>query len=231
MYRRYSLRGDGRDTPASQVSHVKPMADTLILSVMEQSAVKELANIGLGHATTALAELTGEFFSMSPPSVEHYLLTDVLDGLGLSESLTVGVSMAIFGEASGYILFLTSWQSAQKIWELLLSQAPSAPTEITELEVSAMLEVGNIINSSFLTAISDMINVVMGSSVPQMGIDMGASLLESVVVEASSQETHALTIRTEIQNRDHSVTGVFLYVPSNSGMRTAFGRLGLLEAA
>lgn len=207
------------------------MADTLNLSPMEQSAVMEIANIGLGHATTALAEITGQSFSMSAPSVEHILLVDVPEKLGLGEDLMVGVTVAIHGEASGYILFLTTWQSAQKIWELLLCTSPTLPTEISELEVSAMLEIGNIINSSFLTAIADMIGLDMVSAIPNMGIDMAASLLQSVVVEASATESHALAIRTGIHNEDHSVSGVFLYVPSSAGMRTAFGRLGLLEAA
>jgi chemotaxis protein CheC len=94
-----------------------------------------------------------------------------------------------------------------------------------------MLEIGNIINSSFLSAIADTTGMRLESTPPLMGIDMAASILGSVVVEASLGDHYALAIRTEIQDETGSFEGFFLYVPSVDGLRIAFRQLGIPEAA
>jgi chemotaxis protein CheC len=184
------------------------MEQTLELGVMEQSVVKELANIGLGHATTALSNLTGRPFNMSVPFVESIALEEIPLQLGAQEGISVGITMPIAGDAEGHIMFLTDWESAQGLWTMLLGSAPSDPWGVGELEASAMLEIGNIINSSFLSAIADMTNL-----------------------EASFSEHYALAIRTEIHDLAGTFKGFFLYVPTMDGLKNAFRQLGLPEAA
>ena len=198
---------------------------------MEQSVVKELANIGLGHATTALSNLTGRPFNMSVPFVESIALEEIPLHLGSQEGISVGITMPIAGDAEGHIMFLTDWESAQGLWRMLLGTAPEDPWAVGELEASAMLEIGNIINSSFLSAIADMTNLRMESTPPRMGIDMAIALLASVVAEASITEHYALAIRTEIHDLAGTFKGFFLYVPTIDGLKNAFRQLGISEAA
>jgi chemotaxis protein CheC len=207
------------------------MEQTLELGVMEQSVVKELANIGLGHATTALANMTGRGFNMSIPYVEPMSLEEVPSRLGDPESLAVGITMPIAGEAEGHIVFIADWESAKSLWRMLLGMAPEDALSVGALEASAMLEIGNIINSSFLSAIADMTGMRLESTPPLMGVDMAASILTSVVAEASLEEHYALAIRTEIHDEAGSFKGFFLYVPTLVGLKEAFRRLGLPEAA
>ncbi|MGV3615092.1 MAG: chemotaxis protein CheC [Fimbriimonas sp.] len=207
------------------------MEQTLELGEMEQSVVKELANIGLGHATTALADMTGRAFNMSIPYVEPIALEEVPNRLGNAEEVSIGISMPIAGEAEGHIVFISDWESAQTLWRMLLGAAPADASGVGALEASAMLEIGNIINSSFLSAISDMTNMRLESTPPMMALDMAASILTSVVAEASLGEHYALAIRTEINDENGSFKGFFLYVPTLDGLRIAFRRLGLPEAA
>lgn len=207
------------------------MIETGQLGVLEQSVVSELANIGLGHATTALASMTGRAFNMSVPYVESMALEQVPERLGAGEKLAVGITMPIEGEAEGHIVFLTSWESARSLWRMILGTAPEDNLVVGDMEASALLEVGNIINSSFLSAISDMTNMRMESTPPHMAVDMAASILQSVVVEASLVDHVALAIRTEIHDYQGSFEGFFLYIPTLDGLRTAFRKLGLPEAA
>jgi chemotaxis protein CheC len=209
-----------------------PGMDTrLELGELEQSAVAELANIGLGHATTALSEITGRPLHMSIPYADSMKLEEIPLRLGEAEGLTVGIMMPIEGEAEGHIMFLTDWAGACQIWRFTIGSAPSGLAAIGDLEASAMLEIGNIINSSFLAAIADTTGLQIHSTPPYMAVDMAACILESVVVEASLDEHYALAIRTEIRDDGEAFEGFFLYIPTLEGLREAFRRLGLPEAA
>lgn len=206
-------------------------SETLKLGLLQLSAIRELANIGLGHAMTSLAELTGRSFNMTVPYAENVSLTNIPQMLGNGDEVTVGIYMPVEGDIEGHMAFLFPWPAAQNIWRMLLGNAPEEPGEITELEASAMIEVGNIINSSFLNAISDMTNYKLHATPPFVSIDFGVSILSAIVTEASIEEHAALAIETDILDDNDQATGIFLYIPTIGGLKLLFNALGILEAA
>ncbi|OJU62944.1 MAG: hypothetical protein BGO01_10135 [Armatimonadetes bacterium 55-13] len=207
------------------------MASELELGLMELSVVKEMTNIGLGNATTALATMTGRSFNMSVPEVESVNLDRIPELLGGSESFCAGIYMTIEGDVSGHIGFLMPWTSVQSLWRMILGAEPSEPSEISEMDASSILEIGNIINSSFLNAISDMTNLTMHATPPLLAVEMSGAILDSIAVEASMNDHVALAIRTLIHDFEGSFEGFFVYIPSLGGLRTLFSSLGIAEAA
>ena len=117
------------------------------------------------------------------------------------------------------------------VWRMLLGSAPEIPAEVGDLEASALIEIGNIINSSFLNAISDMTNLSLHATPPVLAIEMAGAILDAVVVEASANDHVALAIRTQIFDEEGTMDGYFAYIPSLGGLRTLFGTLGIAEAA
>jgi chemotaxis protein CheC len=198
---------------------------------MELSAVKELANIGLGHATTAIAEMTQQPFQMSVPHAASVSLEEIPLLLGGREEETVGIYMAVDGEVGGHIAFLFPWRSARFFWKLLLGYIPESVEKVGELEASVMLELGNIINSSFLNAISDMAEVPLHATPPVVSIEMAAAILQSIVLEACVSDYAALSIETRIYDASGEAEGFFLFIPTVGGLRKLFARLGIPEAA
>ncbi len=201
--------------------------ESLGLDLMQQSAIREIANIGLGNATTSLATMTGRFFNMTVPFVESVRLEALPALLGGFEQLTVGIYMKVEGDVPGYMGFLMTWESAQSLWQSLLGQCPQTLEDIDPLASSTLLEIGNIINSGFLVAIGDMTNLELRSTPPEMGADMAGSILSSIVTEASMGDFTALSIRTEIFDESHSFEGFFVYIPSNGGLQKLFETLGI----
>jgi len=114
---------------------------------------------------------------------------------------------------------------------MLLGDAPKDVDSITELDSSALIEVGNIINGSFLRAISEFSNVNMIACPPLMSVDMMSSMLSTIATEASSQDHMALSIKTEIFNAHRSFEGFFIMIPTVEGLSLIFKNLGVLEAA
>ncbi len=199
---------------------------------MEASAVRELANIGLGHATTSLSELLGRPFNMQVPNVETVGLSRVSELMGDPLDLAVGIYMPISGDITGHLVFLFPWGSAQSLWKSLVGSSPDSPSDVDDLFASAALEIGNIINSSFLNAIADMTGLALHATPPLVSIDLGATIVSSVVAEAELEEVVALSIETEIFDTTDTVThGYFLCVPTLGGLKLIFSRLGIPEAA
>lgn len=199
---------------------------------LQLSAIYEVANIGIGHAVTALSELTGRFFTMEIPRVDSVPLATVPDLIGGPEQLTVCTYMPFEGEIEGHTAFLFPWESAQELWVTLLGAAPASLEELNELHVSAMLEIGNIVNSSFLNAVSDMTGLTLHATPPVVSIEMAMAITETVVVEAEERDAFALAIETRIAERgDTGSRGCLLCIPTRAGLRTLFERLGISEAA
>ena len=204
------------------------MTGTIPLGLLEASAVREMANIGLGHATTALAGLTGQPIDMSVPDAESVPIEELPLLLG-SEALCVGIYMAIAGDIDGHVAFVLPWTGAQALWTMLLGAAPGEPEEVDALHASVLCEVGNIIDGGFLTAISDMTNLDLQATPPQLCADMGVAVIGAIVCEAACADTAALAVRTTISTAGADLAGTFLFVPTMGGLRKLFRALGLPE--
>lgn len=208
------------------------MAGNQTLGLIEESAVKELANIGLGHAITSLSTVTGRSFNMTVPSVQAVGMNTLVDLTGDPDMVTVGIYMPVDGDVQGHMAFLFPWESAVNLWTMVLGEAPANPMEISELAASAIIEIGNIINGSFLNAISDMCDLKLHATPPLVSVDAWASITASITAEAELGDVVALAVETEIfESNSNNTKGYFLCIPSVNGLNLLFQRLGIAEAA
>jgi len=199
---------------------------------LEQSAIHEMANIGLGHAITSLSNLTGHSFNMSVPKVEAVALEHVPDMIGGSEEAVVAIYMEIDGDVSGHMAFLFPWKSAQNIWSMLLGSCPEEMCDIDDLRASAMLETGNIINSSFMDALSEMTGLKIHATPPLVSVDICYSIVSSIVAEAELGNAVALAIETKIfETGSHETEGYFLCIPDKESLDLFFKQLNIKECA
>ena len=99
------------------------------------------------------------------------------------------------------------------------------------MDASAMLEVGNIINSNFLNAIADMTGFAMHATPSSLAVEMCSAIIDGIIVEASDKDHYALAIRTIINDGEGSIEGFFVYIPSAWGLQVMVSSLGLSEAA
>lgn len=201
-------------------------------SRLEQSAIHEMANIGLGHAMTALSDLTGHSFNMTVPMVDAVSLSEVPEMMGGSENIAIGVYMSIEGDVSGHMAFIFPWESARGLWKMLLGRSPEDYDDIDELTASAMLETGNIINSSFLDALAELTDLRIHATPPRMSLDTTYSIVSSIVAEAELGDAVALAIKTKIfETHTGSIEGYFLCIPERSSVELFFDQLRVRKTA
>ncbi|MGI6307367.1 MAG: chemotaxis protein CheC [Dethiobacteria bacterium] len=196
-----------------------------IVNAYKLDVLKELANIGMGHAVTSLAQmLDGEKICMDVPTATLAPLQDIPELLGGAELPVAGVFIASSGDVQLKILFVLPLESALNLTSILL---PDAQGNFDALELSALLEVGNILTSAYLTALSLMTGLKLLPSPPTIAVDMSAAIISTVMAEAHVLDDELVLLQTTLSSRKKRITGHILMLPDYGALKTIFTLLGI----
>jgi len=197
------------------------------LDAFRQDALREIGNIGLGGAVTALSEMTGVCFRLEVPEVLELTTAQLHLVCPSEECLMVGTIARVEGDWQGEGAFLFPWHSAQILWQILTGSAPADLSELNELYESALREVANIMLGSFLTALSQLTSFELHMEPPAFAADMTAALMSSMVVEAMYGQRELLSIETRFCIPEQQFEGFFFYLPETGSLQKLFDVLGI----
>lgn len=188
--------------------------------------LKELANIGTGHATTALSQmLSGRLFQLVVPEAQMLPFSEAAQYVGGLEQTVVGIFIVISGDVKGHMAFLLPLDSAFVLIRLLTGDDSR---EINEMALSALEELGNVMVTSYLNALSKMTDLLMAPSVPGVAVDMAGAVWQSVL--AGAQVINEVTvIRTEFFADGEAIEGNIIFLPDDDDFRKIAHLLGLEE--
>ena len=96
----------------------------LELSEVHLDALREICNIGMGHAATAFNQMTGQPVMFSIPELSIVPLNKVPDFIGGTEQVVAGIYLKIWGDIQGNILLIFPGQSVRDLCSLLTGGAP-----------------------------------------------------------------------------------------------------------
>lgn len=203
------------------------MGDNLInnLTEMQKDAIKEIGNIGAGNAATAFAEFLDCKIDMSVPSVEILPISEVPEITGDIEQKVVGILLQVKGEAPGHILFVLPRESVRHLLCLVLNREVDLE-DISEVEISAIKEIGNILSGSYLSSFNQMTNMGLMQKVPAFAYDMAGAILSSSMVPLTETSDHALLIETHFIDGGHAIEGYFFLIPEPGSLRLILEKLG-----
>lgn len=188
------------------------MADIRALSDLQLDAIKEVGNIGAGHAATALSQLIDKKILIAVPKVLCLPLARVVDLVGGNQALVAGVTMHVLGDVSAKIVLILPRQSALQLAGLLTKQEAGERQTLTMLEHSAIKEAGNILAGAYLNALTEFLGLLLLQSVPQLVFDMA----EAVVHELSKglpSSAEVICIETEFMESQRVIQGYFFLMP------------------
>ncbi len=174
--------------------------------------LSEIGNIGAGNATTALATLLNTKVDMHVPKVELLEFKEVGAEMGGEETLMAGIYQVIEGDITGSIMFLLEEKTAKLLVAKLMGMENPIEGEFTEMEISALKEIGNIITGSYLSSLSTLTNLFINASVPAISIDMCEAILSVPAIEFGELGDKMLLIKTEFTD-DVKLEGYFVLVP------------------
>lgn len=207
---------------------------------MQYDVLREIGNIGAGNATTALSQMINSKIDMKVPKVELLEFKEVSEIVGGAETIVVGILFTLGGDVDGMMMFMMEQDPSRYLVNMLLgdmgeregSKEEKTENEIegeefTELELSALNEIGNIIAGAYLSSLSTLTNLTITSSIPYMAIDMAGAILSVPAIEFGKIGDKALLIETEFGNFDKALNGYFLLIPTLETYSAILRSLGL----
>ena len=190
-------------------------------SDLQLDALRELANVGSGTASTALSAMLGRSVDITVPNAFVLPMAEAVESIGNPEDDVTGIVLGVFGDMEATVLLLVNPNHAALLCGMLGVPADS------EFGESALMEIGNIVGSSYINALAMMTGMSIEPTPPGLATDMLAAIVESVLAQRAPGGDVALLLDSDmvVEGEDCSVS--FLLVPDQGGVEQLLARLGL----
>lgn len=199
------------------------------LNAAQMDSLQELANIGAAHSATTLSQMVNSQIDMSVPEINVVDISRV--GEFLSDELTAMVVFELQGDVphGGYLVLHFPRESATRTANILLG-SPNREHPLSEMDQSAILEVGNIMISAFLSAASDLIGFIMMPSPPVLVLDMAHAAITSLIAQMSMEVDDVILFRIQLNSPEQNISGNILIFLEVSMLEKVAARLRELVA-
>ncbi len=145
------------------------------VGAMQLDVLKEISNIGAGNAATSLSSLLGKSVDMSVSRVAPMPFNEIVEYVGGAERMILTVFVRIEGGISGNILFTMNLPDARALVRHMTGVVEEEG--FSEMGLSVLHEVGNIVIGAYITALSDFLGFELHPSVPSLAMDMAGAIL------------------------------------------------------
>ncbi|WP_201785611.1 chemotaxis protein CheC [Syntrophomonas wolfei] len=199
------------------------------LSGMQLDILREIGNIGSGNAATALAQLLNAKIDMNVPQVNILPFAEVPALVGGADLHVVGLFLVATGSAPASILFLLPVDKACLLVDMLMGKewGKTDPTNLSDMDFSALMELGNIICATYLNALAVFTQLDFRPSVPALGIDMAGAILNAVLAQFGAVADHVLVLETEFKRDEQEIVGHFFLLPEPGSLDVILASLGV----
>ena len=190
------------------------------LSERDMDVLREVANIGAGHAATALSTMIGSTIMISVPRVNVLQVDDLPPVVLDHEEPVAAVLLHMLGDLTGRTLLVFPCAAALRLADLLLQREPSGSFALGELEESAIMEVGNILSSAYMNALAEFLGMMLLPSPPTLRIGTSASVLADAHVRFALEADQVLYVESEflLKDVDVKLRGFFLLLPDPASL-------------
>lgn len=150
--------------------------------------------------------------------------------VGGAETLAVGIMLSLEGDINGSLMFILEIEAAWHLVDLVLGtdrKKSANKTGFSEMERSALVEVGNIITGAYLSSIATLTNLSVIPSIPYMAIDMAGAILSVPAIEFGKLGDKALLIESQFTEDGDAIKGYFILIPTLESYNHMMASLGL----
>jgi chemotaxis protein CheC len=199
------------------------------LKHIQLDALRETANIGAGHAATALSQMTGSTIMINVPAISIAGVHALQAQFEPNEEPVAAVFMHMLGDLTGRTLLVFPKPTVLRLAEMMLRRPIGSSVAFSELETSAIKEAGNILSGAYMNALSDFLGMLLLPSPPTLVIDMSNSVLESAFGEPDEGTASILCVESEFMLTDMGQTlrGFFLLLPDSASLQVMLRALRL----
>ena len=197
------------------------------LNHLELDTLREIGSIGTGNAATALSQMLKRQVRITMPEVRIMGYNEAIEWIGGPEEITAGVLVRLSGQISGIMLSVQPIEFVNLVLESVMDKGITNYEQLSELEHSALIEVGNIMISTFINALSGLADVNLDLTVPAYTVDMQGAILAVPMAEYGGQSDYIMTIGGNFVCDNRQVPCRLLLSPDIRSLNVLLRKLGV----
>lgn len=194
---------------------------------MKIDVLKEMGSIGGGNAATALSSMLNAKVNMSLPRAEILGFNEALERLGHPEDLIAAVFVELTGEIQGIMLFIVPQDFSDEVLFRMLGKTRVELLEMEEIDSSVITEIGNIVISSYVTALSSLTNVEVELSVPQFTVNMLGGVMSLPMAMMGQHSDRIMMVTGEFRIDGKALNSGMLLLPDVESLNILMKKLGV----
>ena len=197
------------------------------LTNLELDTLKEIGSIGTGNAANSLSGLIGQTVRITLPEVRIMGYNEAIEWIGGPEEITAGVLVKMSGQINGIMLSVQQLDFVNLVLESMLGHGVADYLGLHEMESSALVEVGNIMISTFINALSNLAEIEIDLTVPAFTVDMQGAIMAVPMAEYGGQSNYIMTIGGNFICRGKEIPCRLLLSPDIRSLNFLLRKLGV----
>jgi chemotaxis protein CheC len=174
-----------------------------------ENKLREISVKAAENASAALSKLVDQKVIVRIIKAEIQNVKGLSPVIG-SEEIVAGIYLPITGEVKGAALLIFPRETAFKLSDMLVKRRPGTTRKLTELDESALKEVGNIISGNYFTVLSNMLQVKIIEHIPNFSFNIFGAIVEQIIVNFAAGAEKALVIEIAFTFEPVTLKGYFL---------------------
>jgi len=194
---------------------------------MHIDVLREIGNIGAGNAATSLSKMLDKEVDMTTPNVRILDINDAANALGGPENPVVAILAKLHGDIEGIMVFLIEQEFTKTVLETLLGESDAHCECLSDLERSAISELGNIMMSAYAGSIGTMSQLNIKMSVPAVTVDMVGAILCVPAIEMGSVSDKIIFIQDDFFSSNRTISANMMMIPDIESLNRLMTSLGI----
>lgn len=190
---------------------------------LQLDGLREIINIGGGHAATSISMMVNRTIDMRVPEVEILSYDKLYEQILAENEEVYAVVSQILGDVRGVFLFVLTNSAADKMTEFMVGTSDFTD----EVKYSAVNELTNIVSNSFLGAIGSFLNNQLISSLPVIQYDYFGAIISSVYMELNQFDDQIMVIRNEFTYDEDKLDASLFFIPETGVIEKFLTTLGI----
>ena len=194
------------------------------LTELQIDALKEMANIGAGHAATALSQLLNTTIKLLAPKAEIIRFGELHARVAEDRAYAV-MHVFVRGDVPGHLVVLFDNRDAKDFVRMFLRRVSSEFQIFDSIVDSTLKELGNIVAASYLGAIVQLTGANMLPSIPTLSYGTLETLFEGLLPVVAEHEV--FFVESTFVDRGAKVSGHVVFVPEAGSLAPLLAAFGV----
>ena len=152
---------------------------------------------------------------------------EAIDWIGGPEEITAGVLVRLSKQINGIMLSVQKLDFVNLVLQSMMGKSVEDYLGLREMESSALIEVGNIMISTFINALTSLCDIQVDLTVPAFTIDMQGAIMAVPMAAYGGQSNYIMTIGGKFICNDVEVPCRLLMSPDLRSLEFLLRKLGV----